>query len=120
MPKQHDYQKELQKHVKKQQLTKAKKKARPNARPAKPRKRDWDHFQGEEWEMEGFYENERVMPKGSDERRREVSEMIKKPAATNPDPSADVSDEELIPDELLGTVIETTSGHCKVSRVEKS
>ena len=65
--------------------------------------------------MEGFYENERVMPKGSDERRREVSEMIKKPAATKPDPSADVSDEELIPDELLGTVIETTSGHCKVS-----
>jgi ribosome biogenesis GTPase len=115
MPKQHDYQKELQKHVRKQQLSKARKKARPNASPDKPRQRNWEQFQDEEWDLEGFYEEERVMPKGHDERRRQVREMIKKPVVHNADLPSEDSDQGLVPNLLTGTVIETTSGRCKVS-----
>ncbi|MEN8242099.1 MAG: ribosome small subunit-dependent GTPase A [Chloroflexota bacterium] len=69
----------------------------------------------EEWDMEGFYEGERVMPKGHQERRKVVREMIKKPEVQVAELPEDPSLETQFPNATVGMVIETTSGRCKVS-----
>jgi ribosome biogenesis GTPase len=83
--------------------------------PAKPRKKDWDRYQDEDWDMEGFYEAEPVMPRGHNERRKEVNQIIKSaPPLWNQEvdePAADAPDEDVV----QGTVTEVTSGRCKVS-----
>jgi ribosome biogenesis GTPase len=113
MSKEQKYQKGMQKQIRKQELKKARKKARPNAAPNKPRHKDWDQFQDDEWDMEGFYQEERVMPKGHQERRKVVSQMISKPVAVE-DKEEDFDTNQSI-ETLQGTVIEVTSGQCKVA-----
>jgi ribosome biogenesis GTPase len=115
MPKQHNYQKELEKHVRKQNFRNARKKVRPNTAPDKPRQRNWDEYMADEWDMGGFYEDERVMPKGYTERRKEVSKIVK----TLPgDRKNQVEKEDIEPlneDLAVGTVVEVTTGQCTVA-----
>jgi ribosome biogenesis GTPase len=115
MSKEHDYQKAMQKHHRKQELRKARKKARPNAAPDKPRQKDWSQFQDDEWDMEGFYEEERVMPRGAVERRKAVRQIVNSFPVVNganleKEPTTDQD-----ADFLQGTVIEVTAGQCKVA-----
>jgi ribosome biogenesis GTPase len=115
MDKVQKYKKGMQKHLRKQELRKARKKSRPNAAPDKPRHKDWSRYQDDDWDMEGFYEDERVMPKGYEERRKAVNEMINNPNAAQNAETNQSFDSELSEDILQGTVIEVTSGQCKVA-----
>jgi ribosome biogenesis GTPase len=115
MPKQHNYQKELEKHVRKQNFRNARKKVRPNAAPDKPRQRNWDEYADDDWDMEGFYEAERIMPKGHTEQRKEISKIVKTlPTDRRVEGKAD--EIEVLDDDLtIGRVIEVTSGQCTVA-----
>lgn len=117
MPKVHNYHKEMEKHVRKQKLREVRKKMRPNSAPDKPRRRDWEDLQDDEMDAPELYTDERVMPRGSAERRKMISQIAQKTPYQPGVKAASEDDEdepEHFPDTLQGTVMEVTSGRCKV------
>ena len=77
------YTKLYDKHERKQKLRKAKKNMRPNSHGRGPRQRDWDHLADDEWDSPGFYEDERVMPLGSESRHKVVEAIANRITSYN-------------------------------------
>ena len=116
MPKVHNYHKEMEKHERSQRLRKSKKKMRPNSNNRKPRERSWEHMANDEWDAPGFYQDERVMPRGTEERQKVVEAMAKQ--------SIEKAGREIVwtvndlpAGTRMGVVIEAVGGKCTV-RVE--
>jgi len=113
MPKEHNYQKQIAKHERKQKLRKAKKNMRPNSHGRGPRQRDWDHLADDEWDSPGFYEDERVMPLGS-ESRHKVVEAIAKQSIKKAGEEVEVDPDALPDGTVQGVVIEAAGEQCVV------
>jgi len=113
MPNEHDYHKAMEKHLRKEKLRKAKKNMRPNSSSRGPRQRDWDHMTDEEWDSPGFYEDERVMPRGTQERHKVVAEMAQNVTLHDTD-SEEPAEEDLPPDTRTGLVVESAGELCTV------
>ncbi|MEJ2758615.1 MAG: GTPase RsgA, partial [Anaerolineales bacterium] len=106
MPKQHDYQKAMKKQMRKEKLRKAKKNMRPNSGSRGPRQRDWDHLADDEWDAPGFYEDERIMPLGTQERHKVVAHMAQNTVLRG-DTSEVIDEDDLPTGTLTGLVVES-------------
>ncbi|HKJ27779.1 MAG TPA: ribosome small subunit-dependent GTPase A [Anaerolineales bacterium] len=113
MSTEHEYTEGMKKHLRKQRLRKAKKKMRPNTASRGPRQRDWEQFADDEWDSEGFYEDERVMPRGTNQRLKAVEEMAKK-AIQKEGEEVEIDESDLPPGTELGVVVEAVGEHCTV------
>ena len=114
MPKQHhDYVSGRQKSERKDNLRKAKKKMRPNSHGRSPRQREWDHLAEDEWDSPGFYEDERVMPLGSQSRHK-VVEAIAKQSIKKAGEQIDLDPDALPEGTVQGVVIEAAGEQCVV------
>ena len=113
MPKEHNYQKQIAKHERTQKLRKAKKNMRPNAASRAPRQRDWEHFAEDEWDSPGFYEDERVMPRGSESRHKVVEAMARQSIKKAGEEIE--NDPDALPEGTVeGVVIEAAGEQCVV------
>lgn len=113
MPKKHNYQKEMEKHTRKQRLRNSKKKLRPNTANRGPREKNWDHLADDEWDSPGFYEDERVMPLGSQSRHKVVEAMAKQ-SIKQAREETEAEEGGLPPDTRQGVVIEAAGEQCTV------
>jgi ribosome biogenesis GTPase / thiamine phosphate phosphatase len=118
------YRQSMKKHVAKQKLRKARKKAGTRENPKKPRQKDWIPDAWDEWEDLEYPVLEKVMPRGSADRRREVARLAD---VTAPDvnsegqPVSEDADASLGSDDTQrGLVVEASSGMCRVSLNEKT
>jgi ribosome biogenesis GTPase len=114
MPNEHDYLKEMEKHLRKEKLRKARKQTPGNMKKQKPRQRHWHAYADDEWDDDGFYEDERIMPRGKHEQRKQTAK-----AAENVRLHADEPQEaeiDIDPDDvyLSGVVIEVAANRCQV------
>ena len=113
MPKEHNYHKEMEKHTRKQRLRNSKKKMRPNTNNRGARQKNWDHLMDDEWDSPGFYEDERVMPLGSQSRHKVVEAMAKQSIKQAGEEVA-TEDGGLPPGTIQGVVIEAVGEQCTV------
>ncbi|MCB2178613.1 ribosome small subunit-dependent GTPase A [bacterium] len=110
----HDYQKAMKKQLRKEKLRKAKKNMRPNSGSRGPRQRDWDHLADDEWDAPGFYEDERVMPQGTQERHKIVEEIARHTTVHGED-HGEMEELDLPTGTLTGLVIEAAGEICTVA-----
>ncbi len=113
MPKVQNYQKAIEKQERKQRLRKSKKNLRPNAVKRGPRQKGWDHMADDDWDAPGFYENERVMPRGTQSRHKEVEEMARQ-SIKQAGEEVDTAEQDLPPGTQQGEVVEASGEHCVV------
>lgn len=108
-----NYTEGMKKHKRKESLRKAKKGMRPNAGSRGPRQRDWEHLADDEWDSAGFYEDERVMPRGTTERFKAVEEKAKQTIGAGAG-EVEIDENALPPGTQLGVVIEAVGEQCIV------
>ena len=107
------YKKAMEKHERTQRLRKAKKKMRPNTASRGPRQKNWDHMADDDWDAPGFYQDERVMPRGSTERFKEVEELAKQSIQQSAE-DGEMVESDLPPGTELGVVVEAVGERCTV------
>jgi len=113
MPKVQNYQKAIEKQERKQRLRKSKKNLRPNTVKKGPRQKTWDYMADDDWDSPGFYENERVMPRGSQSRHKEVEAMARQSIKQGGE-ETDQTDQDLPPGTQQGEVVEAAGEQCVV------
>ena len=113
MPKQRDYQEAMKKHVRKEKLRKVKKNIQPKVRKEKPRFRNWTPRGDENWDDEIFLEDERIMPRGSQEKRRQTAQAAESVSLRDHEHD-DAIDVEPGDDFVQGLVIEVSANRCRV------
>jgi len=119
-----DKQKQIERHIKsvekqvaKQKLRQARRKAGTKESAKKPRKKDWIPDAWDEWDDLEYPVVEKVMPRGSEDRRRKVaklatdsggrSERVADPGGVDSPPGSDSREH--------GLVVEVSSGKCRVN-----
>lgn len=106
--------KSMQKHIRKQELRQARRKTDAPTSKKKPRHKDW---LDDAWEDE-FNLDERIMPRGEDERRKQVARLAANKARRTPSGVVSASGvEESTPERAAhtpGLVVEINSGLCRV------
>jgi hypothetical protein len=106
--------KSMQKHIRKQELRQARRKTDAPTSKKKPRHKDW---LDDDWEDE-YNLDERIMPRGEDERRKQVARLASSKAKRTPSGVAPASGvEESTPERaahIPGLVVEINSGLCRV------
>lgn len=117
------YHKSMKKHVEKQKLRDARRKSGTKTKDKKPRRKAWRSDTWEEWDELDFPIEERVMPRGSAERRRRVENLAKTSAprgtsAVTADPR-DASSSLGSATDQSGLVVEVSSGMCRVEINDK-
>jgi len=113
MPREHNYQKEMEKHERSQRLRKSRKKMRPNKKRRKPRQKDWEHMAADEWDAPGFYRDERVMPRGTEGRQKELEAKARR-LIREAGNEVDWSESNLPAGTRKGVVIEAAGEKCTV------
>jgi len=113
-----DYEKSWKKHVEKQKLRDARRKSGQKTKGKKPRRKDWNADSWDEMDDPEYYSEERVMPPGSMERRRQVEDLAQKSAPRGrseliADPGEESSSQGSNSDQY-GLVVEVSSGMCRV------
>lgn len=113
------YQKSIKKHVTKQKLRDARRKSDPKEKEKKPRQKDWISEAGNDWDEIDNFAEERVMPRGSTERRREVQKLAQKGAPRQKSELVigpiETESSLGVNHELSGLVVEASSGMCRVN-----
>jgi len=113
MPKVHNYHKAMEKHERSQRLRKSKKRMRPNTNNRKPRQKNWDYMADDEWDAPGFIEEERVMPRGTEERHK-VVEALAKQSIQQTGEGVEWTESDLPPGTQKGVVREAVGERCSV------
>lgn len=112
------YHKAYKKHVRKQSLRDARRKAGPRAKDKKPRRKDWIPDAWDEWGEIDYQAEERVMPPGAAERRREVEKLasnIKRGGQSVETVESSGTGSRARSDSgISGLVVEVSSGVCRV------
>ena len=120
MPKVKNHQKAMEKAIRKKQLSKTKNKMRPNAAPKKPRQKGWMKYGEDDWDEIGFEQNERIMPVGTQEVRKEIEKVS---LGEQVHKAHMISDDEPEPSDddgfLQGMVVEVFAGQCKVKLADQ-
>lgn len=104
------------------QVSTARKRLKRNREPKGPRQRDWIFDDPSSWEEFDYTDCERIMPRDEGERRREVSQQAFQ-RATNGAEATDIAPDEAsqlsqdsydLPGTVQGTVLEVSTGMCRV------
>ena len=113
MPKVHNYQKEMEKHERSQRLRKSKKGTRPNIKSRKPRQKNWEYMDDDDWDAPGFYQDERVMPRGTEGRQKELEGKARR-LIREAGKEVDWSESDLPAGTQKGVVIDAIGQMCTV------
>ncbi len=120
------YLKEVQKQARKKRLRDARRKSGPKQKIDKPRRKDWIPDTWDDWDDLDYPADERIMPRGAGERRREVERRAFEGGSDGNSGSAPVADPRGLTEPegsasspgsrpgIPGLVVEVSSGMCRV------
>jgi len=105
-----DYKQQMNKHSRKQRLRDARRKSGNNRSTKKPRRKDWTSDYNDDWDDSDFMTDERILPRGEHERRRNLEALAfdESPAQSEPAPVVETDSA------ITGLVVEVSSGLCRV------
>jgi len=113
-----NYTKDMQKHVRKQQLRDSRRKSGPKNKAKKPRQKEWLPDSWDDLDDLDYTVEERIMPRGEGERRREIERRaFKGSSKKNSGVAVDLEGQEPTPGShhgIPGLVVGVSSGMCRV------
>ncbi len=119
-----NYTKDMQKHIRKQKLRNTRRKSGQKEKIKKPRHKEWIPDSWEEWDDLDYPADERIMPRGDAERRRDVERRALDGRSGGNSERVAESQGSSIPKGLVpssgsrpevpGLVVEVSSGMCRV------
>lgn len=133
----HNHAEEMNKSVRRKELQNANKKAKRGGKEKRVRQKPWtaaaidmhklndpdawDEF--DEWQEGGFAGQERIMPVGEQERKRDLENALFRKAQSavqDAEEVADLADAALLSETAEGRVVEVSSGLCRVAIADRT
>ncbi|MBC8506041.1 MAG: ribosome small subunit-dependent GTPase A [Anaerolineales bacterium] len=113
-----NYSEDMQKHVRKQQLRNTRRKSGPKNKAKKPRQKEWIPDSWDDIDDLDYSVDERIMPRGEEERRREIErKALSGTSGGNSERAADPQGSEPASGSrpgIPGLVVGVSSGMCRV------